>query len=145
MSARRRGVALIDAIVAAVSLGVALSAIIGLGNQAIGSQQLGEQLQTAANLADEQLNLVLAVGPEDFGKKFSLTGVCEEPFEKFSYKVEITGGVGGSPFRVTATIFFESGGRDRSISIDTQIAPRLGDDPDPVRQPTEVPERVPPS
>ena len=60
----RRGVALIDAIIAAVILGVALSAIIGLGNQALNSQRVGEELRTAAMLADEQLNLVLARGPE---------------------------------------------------------------------------------
>ncbi|MGQ0628983.1 MAG: type II secretion system protein [Phycisphaerales bacterium] len=140
----RRGVALIDAIVASIILGVALSAIIGLGSQAVNSQRLGEQLQTAAMLADEQLNLVLARGPDDYGKRFGgLAGICDEPFSEYRYQLTFVGGSGGAPYTVSATILWEAGGRERSIAIETMIAPRLGEEIDPDRRPLTPVERIP--
>ncbi len=139
----RRGVALIDAIIAAVILGVALSAIIGLANQAINSQRVGEELRTAAMLADEQLNLILARGPDDYSKRFGASGACDAPFEKFAFDLQFVAGGGGEPYKVTATISWDSSGRDRTIAIEARIAPRLGADTDPVRQPETFVERIP--
>ncbi len=72
----RPGVALLDAIIAAVVLGIALATIIGLTGQALSSQAMGEQIQTAAMLADEQLNLVLARGPDNYAKSWPVSGPC---------------------------------------------------------------------
>src|SRR5690606_4616821 len=65
-AARRRGFILVDVIVAGVLLGIGLVTVIGLTGSAIASQRRGEELQVAAMLADEQLNLALAVGPEAY-------------------------------------------------------------------------------
>jgi Tfp pilus assembly protein PilV len=131
-------VVLIDSIVAAVLLGVALAVMIGLGSRALTSQKSGEELQTAAMLLDEQLNLVLARGADDYASRFPVRGQCDKPFEKFEYSLEFSEGQSGEAFRVVATISWGVGGKQRSESIETLIAPRLGDDPDPIRRPDEA-------
>jgi Tfp pilus assembly protein PilV len=134
-----RGFALIDVITAAILLGVALAVVIGLISRAISSQKLGEDLQVAAMLADEQLNLVLARGPDEYSKQFPTDGACDAPFERFSYALDINGGSDSSPYTVAVTIRWPGGpSRDgRSITIETLMASRLGDDPDPDRLPVE--------
>ncbi len=139
-SSRRRGIALLDAIVAAVILGVALAAIIGLANQAVISQATGERLAIAARLADEQLNLVLARGPDSYASRFKIDDACDAPFQDFRYQLAFTGG-GSDVYRVVCTISWPTGSGDRSIAIETMIAPRVGDDPDPDRRPAAAVER----
>ena len=134
-----RGVVLIDSIVAAVLLGVALAVMIGLGGRAISSQKSGEELQTAAMLVDEQLNLVLARGADDYASRFPVRGQCDKPFEKFEFLLDFSEGQSGEPYRVVATISWTvGGGKQRSESVETLIAPRLGEDPDPIRKPDQA-------
>lgn len=132
------GVILVDAIVGTVLLGIALAVMMSMLSQAISSQTRGEELQNAALLIDEQLNLVLARGPDSYGKQFPLEGPCEAPFAGYRYKLTIDGGQGGTPYHVVAEVSWLSGGRERSTSCETLIAPRLGDDPDPIRKPGET-------
>ena len=138
----RRGIILVDAIIGSVLLGIALSMIIGLGTQALTAQTQGEELQTAAMLLDEQLNLVLARGPDSYASRFDVEGDCDEPFEKFRYHLDFAGGEGGEAYRITATVSWTSGGRPRSESVETRIAPRLGDEPDPDRKPKQNVDRM---
>ncbi len=135
------GFILVDVIVAGVLLGIGLATIIGLTGAAIASQRQGEELQVAAMLADEQLNLVLAVGPEAFGSRFPTRGPCAEPFQKYSYAVTLSARGGSEPYVVDAEITWRSGGRDRSLVIETLVAPRRGEEPDPERKPEETLER----
>ena len=142
---RRRAVALIDAIVATIILGVALAVIVGLTAQAISSQSQGERMQIGAMLADEQLSLVLARGPDDYAKTFPLTGACDAPFQDYTYDLTIGGGSESEPYQVQATISWKSpSGRDERLSIQTLMAARLGIERDPIRTvPTELtPERL---
>jgi len=136
------GFILVDVIVAGVLLGIGLATIIGLTGAAIASQRKGEELQIAAMLADEQLNLVLAVGPEAFPSRFAVRGPCAEPFQKYAYNVTISPRGGAEPYLVDAEISWTSGGRDRNLVIETLIAPRGGEDPDPERKPEETIERT---
>lgn len=133
-----RAFALLDAVVGAVLLGLALAAVLGLSSQALSSQARGEQLATAARLADERLSLVLATGPEAYASVFPLTGPCDEPFGRFTYQLSISPQGGGNPYRVRAAIGWQAGGRPQTLAIETLIAPRLGDDPDPDRKPKEA-------
>ncbi len=139
---RGRGVFLVDVIVASILLGVALAVMLSMAGRAIDSQATGERLQIAAMLADEQLNTVLLYGPEEFGARAVAEGPCDAPFEAYRYRVDIgAGGEGGEAFEVTATIQWSEYGRPRSLSIETMIAPRLGDEPDPDRKPKKAVER----
>lgn len=136
----RRGVALVDAIVGVIILGVSLSVILSLTGQAISSQRVGEEMQNAAMLADEQLNLVLTRGPDDYAKTYPITGDCDEPFTPFRFKLQIDGQGDAAPYKVRCTITWDSSGRERSISVDTLIASRtLVNQID--RQPVEPVER----
>jgi Tfp pilus assembly protein PilV len=141
LPSRRRGVVLVDAIIGAILLGIALVAIIGLAGRALTAQATGEQLQAAAMLLDEQLNLVLARGPDNYTSRYGSEGMCEEPFQAFRYRLDFAGGSGGEPYTVTATVFWTAGGREQSESVQTLIARRLGDEPDPERRPGETVER----
>ena len=135
----RRGAMLVDAIVAAVILGFAATALIGLAGRAINAQREGEDLATAAMLLDEKLNLVLMNGVEGLGTSGAVDGVCEAPFQRFRYRVEVSGdGTGGEPFTVRATVYWDVGGRVKSAAVETRVAPRQGDDPDPDRRPAET-------
>jgi len=142
-----RAFAIVDAVVGAVLLGVGLVAVIGLTGQAISSQSHGEQLQVAAMIADERLNEVLAVGPEAYPSVFKLKGTCEAPYEDFRYEVTLEPQGESDPYLVRAEVFWRAGAGggggtgERSIIVETLIAPRLGDDPDPDRKPEQTTSR----
>jgi type II secretory pathway pseudopilin PulG len=135
--AQQHGFLLMDAIVATVILGIALSVILGLGSLAISSQSRGEQEQIAAMILDEQLELVLAVGPEQYEAVFESQGPAAAPFQNYIYDIEIETLGGRDPYRITATVTWQHAGRERSLSTQTLIAPRIGEDPDPDRRPQE--------
>lgn len=137
----RRGVILVDVIVGTVILGVAFAVLLGILSRAIDAQSDGERLQTASMLLDEQLNLVLVRGPDNYAARFATDGPCDAPFEQYHYQVQLHGGSSGLPYDVTATVSWRAGGRDRSVAVATRIAPRLGDDPDPLRTPDTTVER----
>ncbi len=147
LSSRARSFALIDCIVATVLLGISLAVMIGLASSAISSQATGEKLSTAATLADEQLQLLLARGPDDYTQRFPIQGQCDAPFTDYSYKLSITGGGGvGVPYAVSCTISWNAGGGARNISIETLMAPRTGAEdvePDPIRAPQTAITRTP--
>jgi hypothetical protein len=118
--------ALVDAIVAVIILGASLSVILSLAGQAIASQRRGDDLATAAMLADEQLSLVLARGPDAYAKSFPVRGECDAPFERFRYTLEFTGGSAVEPFRVRVTIAWDDAARERTAVVETLIAARAG-------------------
>ena len=135
--ASRRAIALVEVIVATIILGVALSILIGLSGRAISSQHEGERLATCAMLLDEQLSLVLARGPDNYAARFDTSGACDAPFEAYRYELAIDGGEAGEAYAVTVTISWQEGGRTRSESLQTMLAPRLGEEPDPDRRPDD--------
>ncbi len=140
----RRGVVLVDAIVGALLVAVALAVILGLAGRSIAMQAEGERMRVAAMLLDEQLQLVLARGPDAYASRFGLEGVCEAPYSAYRWRLKMEGGTGGSAYDVTATIEWnDTSGQARSESVSTRIAPRLGDEPDPERRPSVQVERWP--
>jgi hypothetical protein len=137
----RPGMMLADILVAVVLLGSALAVLVGMTGRAMTAQRSGEQLQVAAMLLDEQLNLVLARGPDNYAARFPVEGVCDAPFDGFRYKLDITP-ASGSAYSVVATVTWVANGRVQTESVETRIAPRRGDDPDPDRRPEETVDRL---
>jgi hypothetical protein len=137
----RRGVILVDAIVGAVLLGMTLAALLTIAGRAVRAQGEGQRMATAAALIDEQLNLVLARGPDNYASRFPVDGPCEAPFDDYTYRIEISGGQSGVAYDVVVTVQWAYAGRLRSASVSTKIAPREGDEPDPERAPAEPVER----
>jgi hypothetical protein len=140
----RRGVLLADVLVATVIVGSAIAVLMSMTGRALRAQAQGEDLRVAAMLIDEKLNLVLARGADDYASRFrDLEGACEEPFQKFRYKVEISGsGSGGDAFTVVVSVSWMDGATPRTESVETRIAPRIGEDPDPDRRPETTVERL---
>ena len=132
---------LVDAIIGAVLLGGTLAAILTIAGRAVRAQGEGQRIATAAALIDEQLNLVLARGADNYGARFDTEGACDPPFEEYSYEIELEGGQSGDPYDVLVTVRWLYAGRVRSAQVATQIAPREGDEPDPERTPAEPVER----
>ncbi len=137
----RGGFVLLDAIVGSVLMAVALVVIIGLNSSALKAQRDGEFRQDAAMLADELLEQVVAVGPDQFRRVFGERGTCEPPFEMYRYEMEIRSVGAGDPYEVTVTVSWDDLAMPRRFVVQTLIAPRLGDDPDPIREPESTMER----
>lgn len=137
----RRGIILVDAIVGAVLLGAALAAILTIAGRAVRAQGEGQRMATAATMIDEQLNLILARGPDNYASRFETEGPCDPPLDDFRYRIDIGGGQSGNAYDVVVTVEWVYAGRIRSASVATKIAPREGDDPDPERRPAEPVER----
>jgi type II secretory pathway pseudopilin PulG len=139
---RSRAFALVDVIVAAVLLGVSLAVMLGIVGRATAAQGDAQKLAVAAMLADEQLNLLLAFGPDEYLRRFPAEGPCDPPFDDYAYELTLTGGTDFTPFTATATIRWRTGARPQSLTISTLMAPRPGDDPDPDRRPQSAPSRI---
>ncbi|MCU0689537.1 MAG: hypothetical protein MUE97_07355 [Phycisphaerales bacterium] len=139
--------ALIDALAAVIILGVSLTVILSLSGQAVSTQRSSDDLATAAQLADEQLSLVLARGADGYASSNPMQGACEAPFERFSYALAITEGAGGSPYRVKVTISWGASGSvegasgERSLVVETLIAARATPSNQEDRQPAEPVDR----
>lgn len=130
--------ALVEVIVASLILAIAVSVMIGLAARSVSMQSEGERIDTAARLADERLNLVLALGPEKYLSVFPRSGPCDEPFSDYAYELTIEPQGPGRAYLVRADVSWPAGTRRRSVSLETLIAPRLGEDPDPDRKPRET-------
>ena len=128
-------------LVAGIVLSAAMVGILGLAARSLNAQMRGEQLQEAALLLDSLLNEVLALGPEAYEKTGSMEGQAEFPFDRFHYRIEIDDQGAGQPFRVVARVFWSTEAGEQTASVQTLIAPRLGEEPDPDRKPTNPIER----
>jgi len=134
---------LVDLLVAVILLGVAIVVLMGMTGRALSAQKSGENLEIAAMILDEQLNPVLARGADSYTTRYDdAEGIAEAPYERFRYKVDISAGSGGEAYRVVATVWWMEDGREKSASVETRIAPRLGDEPDPDRRPPQPVDRL---
>ncbi len=127
LSAHRRGIALMDAIIGGIMLGVGLAVVVSLASRAIALQAQSQHLLTAAWLADELLAMVLVEGPEDYPKLYATNGRFEFPFEDYEYEVHIEDIGLRLPYRVTASVRWPHGRDFRQAQAQTYIAQRLGD------------------
>ncbi len=135
----RRGFVLADAIVGGVILALGLSSIFSIASRSMNMQIDGEKRMVASWLADELLSMVLVEGPDAYPRLHDVNGEFLEPFEEYTYEVDIDFIGRGSPYRVTA--FVRWGDRDNEvIQVETMIALRLGDPYQP-REPFEPVDR----
>ncbi|MEO1007998.1 MAG: type II secretion system protein [Planctomycetota bacterium] len=141
MVARRRsgrGFLLVDVIVGTVLLGITLAAILSVSVRAISVQRQAGELRQAAMVADEIMSIVHAYGTEDYRTVIAARGTASPPFARYGYRVDVDEGSAGDADEVLVRVSWQSsGGRPRSFELRALIAPRLGDDPDPNRQPPE--------
>jgi len=136
---RRKGYALVDAIVAGIILAIGLAAIISLSARALALQRQGEVQLVAANLLDELLATVLMEGPTDFREMYDTFGRFGPPFDDYDFAILLEDRGRGSTFRVTASVRHLP--TLAEYTVQTFIAERDGDDPNPIREPPEVIDR----
>ena len=136
---QRGGFLLVDVIVGVALLGVALGAILAVSSRALSMQRESTDLRQAGMVADEVMSTVHAYGTEEYTRVIRARGRASEPFERFSYEVDVDAGRVGEPDEVTVRVTWQSAtGQPRSFVLEALIAPRLGDEPDPNRQPPEA-------
>jgi Tfp pilus assembly protein PilV len=128
----RRGVALMDVLIAALLLGVGLAVTLSMASQALRAEQTGEWRLTASWLADESLAMVVAMGPAAYQQSEPMEGRFRPPFDQFDWTLELNRPSEWEAWNATATVSWQDRGGVMSVSIDTLIAPRQGDEDDPV-------------
>jgi hypothetical protein len=136
---RRRGIALADAIIGGVMLGIGLSVVLSVASRSLAMQTDGEKRLTAAWLADELLTMVLVEGPDQYPLLYDTSGGFAPPFEDFTYEVDIDTPDRGMPYRVAAIVRWGARSND-AIVVDTLIALRLGE-AEQLREPNEPVDR----
>jgi hypothetical protein len=132
---RHRGFALIDVIIGGILLAIGLTAILSLGARSMNMHQRGEREAVAAALIDDLLSMVLADGPKDFPEVQATSGICDEPYGDYEYRVDIDNGGSGVPYAVAVTITHRP--TSDTWVVETLIAGKLGEEPDPERAPPE--------
>ena len=143
----RRGVALMDALIGGVLLGIGITALLSLSSRSISMQRDGERRLQAAWLADELMNTILVEGPDDYSKQFAASGRFDPPFEDFRYESRIDFQGERLPHEVTVTVTWLGGGGARRVVLDAEIAERKGEearldaDPEISRRPRETLDR----
>lgn len=138
---RRRGMALAEALLGGMLLAAGMTVVASLATRALRAQINGEKRMTAAWLADDLLNMVVAEGPAEYERSFDTRGTFEAPFEEFGYELVMEDLGRGVPWRVTAVVRW--GDRDReTVAVETLVAVRLGEeDEEPPREPYEEVDR----
>lgn len=136
----RRGVALLEVVIAGVLLGVGLAVILSLVSRSLASQSEGERQLTASWLVDELLSMVLVEGPFQYPRLYDTSGRFAAPFENFTYDLIIEDQGVYEPFRVTATVRWPQGRGMREVSAQTLMADR-GLEPE-QREPAEAVDRM---
>lgn len=134
--ARRGGFALMDAIIAGILLSIGMVAVLSVAGQALSLARRGEIDVRAAAAIDELLGKVLTEGPRDFPELHPTAGPFEEdsPYTDFEYAIRIDQGGPGVPAEVEVVLTHESG---RAYTVVTRIAEKRGEEPDPIRYPTD--------
>jgi len=132
----RRGFALMDAVIAGVLLAIGMITVLSVGGQAMTMARRGEIDVRAASALDELLSSVLTEGPVDYDKRMPLNGHFDatSPYADFDFDIQIEQGGSGVPARVIAKVTHENG---REYTIETSIAEKRGEEPDPLRIPSE--------
>ncbi len=130
----RRGFALIEVVIAGVILAVGLAGIINVSMRSMDMQRRGESEVIASSLLDGLLSQVLVDGVTEFPKLNATSGRFDAPFEDWEFEILIDPEGLGDPYTVTAMV---RDARGQAYTVETRIAPRLGEDPNPDRRPPE--------
>ncbi|UCD74342.1 MAG: hypothetical protein JSV91_11185 [Phycisphaerales bacterium] len=96
--------ALMDAIIGGVMLGVGLAAIISIASRSLAVQADSEKRMQAAWLADELLAMVLVEGPRDYAEIHETSDHFDDPFAEYNYDVDIEDQGFDQPYKVTVTV-----------------------------------------
>jgi len=131
---RRPGFALLDVVIAGVILAIGLATLFSLTSRSLEAQREGEIKVLAAGMLDSLLSEVLLEGPADYQDLHSSAGRGDYPYEEFEYRIRISDPGVGEPYEVLAVVTHDTG---RTYECETLIAAKLGEEPDPIREPQE--------
>jgi hypothetical protein len=136
---RRRGFALLDAILGGALLALGLAGLVSLSQRSLAMLQRGEREALAAAMLDELLAQVVTEGPNAFARTRSTGGRLSEPWPDWEFTVEIQTGEVGDPFDVIAMVRDPEGAEFRCA---TRVAPHDDQQIPPSRAPAVPLDRV---
>tara|TARA_B100001750_G_C15414313_1_gene549455 strand:- start:205 stop:669 length:465 start_codon:yes stop_codon:yes gene_type:complete len=131
---KRKGIALIDVIIGSAMLAVGLGVVISMSSRSLARQSYADKQITASWLIDELFAMILVVGPEEYAKTYPIEGRFEPPFNAYSYNLEFEDESEYIPIIVNASVSWNSAGSERSLSMETMIARRHGEEEGPVER-----------
>lgn len=118
---RRRGFALIDAILGGALLALGLAGVVTLSQRSLAMLQRGEHEAMAAAMLDELLAQVVVEGPQRYSEVRESTGRLADPWPDWEYAVEIESGGDGDAWNVLAMVRDPAGVEYRCT---TRVAPQ---------------------
>ena len=133
---RRRGLALIDAILGGLLIAIGIGTIMSLTARSVREQARGEKRVVASWLADELLSMVIVEGPVEYTRVQDASGIYSPPFDDFEFEVQIEETGRNAPYRVTAYVRWGSRD-DQYVALETLVAERRGEEPNEEREPEE--------
>jgi len=126
----RRGVILLDVLVASLILAIGLAVTMSLASQSLIGQGISERRITASWLADGLLGMVMSEGPRRYSMRQPSEGRFEAPFDDYDYELTIRSRGDWVPYEVTATVSWIDRGGPMQVHVQTLAAPRQGEEDD---------------
>lgn len=115
---RQRGFTLIEVLLAGLILAVFGAAMAGMINTGLTQMARAEDFREAARWLDEVLVRVDVIGPAILSEEGPTSGQLDG---KYGWAVQIDPLLDGSLYQVTATVSWQRGQRERSVSAYTLI------------------------
>ena len=131
---RRRGFALIDAILGGALLALGLASVVTLSQRSLAMLQRGEHEAMAAAMLDELLVQVVVEGPKRYTEVRESAGRLPAPWPDWEYAVEIEARGEGDAYGVVAMV------RD-PLGIEYRCATRVAPEIDDYEAPDRAPEK----
>ncbi len=117
----RKGVTLVETILASVILCRAGRAPGAISTRALGQSNLNRQYETAASLADQQLAMIDYMGVEDFILAGQTEGWYQGPNQQYRWVVATRSEGIDSLYTVQVTIAWVGSRRVHSVSVQTRL------------------------
>ncbi|OHB78699.1 MAG: hypothetical protein A2Z25_15180 [Planctomycetes bacterium RBG_16_55_9] len=118
---RRRGFTLVEVMAASVILCGAVMIVGSIATRALIGTRLNRRYETAASLADKQLNLIDYVGIDSVSELGPLDGDFEESGDSYHWFIQTEYQELDNLYLVTATITWVEANRPYSLSVDTMF------------------------
>jgi prepilin-type N-terminal cleavage/methylation domain-containing protein len=120
-STPRRGLTLLEVVVATVLLGLGVTGLMSATTLAVRNQRSADQRTAALYLAQEKLAEIETVGPHIWLLSRETEGTVEQPDTMFRWTVTIEPQTTGELFAVQVAVEFSTASRSGSVALETWL------------------------
>ena len=123
---RRRGFALLEALVASLILGSAVVTLVAVSSRSLYRSKMNRDYDLAWQLVDRQLTLVEAMGIDSFLLEGERQGVTDRFGPEFFWSVDVSSVPLGNLYRVSITVRWQQQNRAEEIVAATMLNGQIG-------------------